>query len=69
MSHSRKLTLALLCGLLGNTETVFAHTEFKTNAGIISNVIALALVILSIVIFLLVDKRNKKKDHNKQQGV
>ncbi len=59
MSRSRQFAIILLWGLLTNSASVFAHTEIKSNAGKISNVIAVGLVILSIIIFLFINRKKK----------
>ncbi|GEM_PF-6579409 len=49
------------------TRSVFAHTGFDSDAGILSNIIAVGLVLLSIVIYFLMSNRKSKKEINTQK--
>lgn len=51
------------------TTSAFAHTGFDSEAGILSNIIAVGAVLLSIVIYFLMSNRKRKKEintHNKE---
>lgn len=44
--------------------SAFAHTGFDSYAGILSNIIAVGIVLLSIVIYFLMSNRKRKKEIN-----
>ncbi|SHJ65993.1 hypothetical protein SAMN04488513_10714 [Pseudozobellia thermophila] len=62
MSHKKKLALVLLFGIPSISKPVFAHTDINSDAGILSNVIAVGLVLASIIIFILVSRKKKEND-------
>ena len=47
---------------------VFAHTSFESNQGLISNLIALGIVLISIVLFLVIHKFQKLKKKNTKRN-
>tara|TARA_R110002012_G_scaffold321471_2_gene549377 strand:+ start:8529 stop:8741 length:213 start_codon:yes stop_codon:yes gene_type:complete len=63
MNHKRKSALVLLSGILTIPIPVFAHTDINSDAGILSNIIAVGLVVTSIIIFLLISRRKERKRH------
>jgi len=56
--------VVFLFGFLAISEPVLAHTDINSDAGILSNVIAVGLVVTSIVIFLLVNRKKQKKKND-----
>lgn len=44
--------------------SAFAHTGFDSDAGKLSNIIAVGIVLLSIVIFFLMSNRKRNKEIN-----
>jgi len=67
MNLKRKSALVLLFGLMAISKPVFAHTDINSDAGMLSNIIAVGLVVVSIIIFLFVS-RNKKEKKQKQEN-
>jgi len=61
MKNNHAVTLLLLCALLINSDPILAHTDLTSKAGILANIMAVGLVVLSIIIFILVSSRKRKK--------
>lgn len=71
MPRSRGLTLMLVAAVFMLPRPVGAHVGTHGDAGLLSNLIAVALVTLSIVAYLLVDGRKRRetmKHHTKKDG-
>jgi hypothetical protein len=60
MSRKRKSALVLLYGILSLPIPIFAHTDINSDAGILSNIIAVGLVVTSIIIFVLVSQKKRR---------
>ncbi len=68
MRTKRKIYLLVIM-IQTRATSVFAHTEFDSDAGMLSNIIAVGAVLLSIVIYFLMSNRKRKKEintHNKE---
>ena len=56
-----RLLIFLLLIIVSLPSMLQAHTSMESDPGIISNLLALGIVLLSIVIFLVVNKLKSKK--------
>lgn len=62
MNNNKKIILILLFGALTASKPVVAHTGIDSHAGILSNIIAVGIVIFSIIIYLLISKKKERKE-------
>ncbi|ADR22303.1 hypothetical protein MATR_00550 [Marivirga tractuosa] len=66
MKLSKPVYLFILIIFLNRPASVWAHTGVDTHAGMLSNIIAIGIVMLSIAIYLLIDQgRRNKTPRNK----
>ncbi|OAN64654.1 hypothetical protein A8B79_00470 [Balneola sp. EhC07] len=64
MRNSKEIICLLMAMFLIRSTSAFAHTGFDSDAGILSNIIAVGVVLLSIFIYFLMSNRKRKKGIN-----